>query len=79
MAFAGTPGNAGACVFVVNGNTAVIPEIEVQDNVAKFVSWEPLAISDPQIIDCDEAQETFYIETTAAEIDSLKGQQISEI
>lgn len=79
MAYAGTQNNEGACIFVINGNQVAVPTVESHDNKSFLTDWEPLTISDPQQLQCIEAQATFYIETTAAEINKLIGQQISEI
>ena len=68
-----------ACVFIMNGNTAAVPTFEGTGGINYFRSWEPLNISEPQLVQCSEAAETWYIEATAGEINSLIGKRITEI
>jgi hypothetical protein len=68
-----------ACVFIMNGSSAAIPTIEGAGGINYFRAWEPLNISDPQLVQCSETAETWYIEATAGEIDSLIGKRITVI
>ena len=79
MAFAKGNGYDGACVFIMNGKQAAIPTIETQGSKSFLTAWEPIEITGPNDPQCIEAHETFRVETTAAEINTLIGQEISEL
>lgn len=68
-----------ACVFIMNGNTAAIPSSGGTGGINFFQSWKPLNISNPQLVQCSETAETWYIEATNGEINSLIGKRIAVI